>query len=86
MASLATLGQARHNVGRVPELDFFVRKLFGEAVHWSKQCKYNKAGEARPFPGRFSSAEEYLGQMQAHAALEFQVITLHCYWGVRCRT
>ena len=63
----------RHNVGRVPELDYFVRKLNGTEAWWGKQFPYTKAGEAKPIPNCLGTPTEYISQMQAHTALEFQV-------------
>ena len=69
----ARSGSSRHNVGRVPELDYFVRKLAGEDEwpHWD--LPYGKAGEAGALPDVHTSAAHYLTAMQAHTALEFQV-------------
>lgn len=64
----------RHNVGRVPELDYFARKLEDselQALKW--QLKYGKAGQALGgLPDVHASPSAYLTAMQAHTALEFQ--------------
>lgn len=67
----------RHNVNRLPELDYFLRKL--AAVLNDGECPrqwdlpYAKAGAAAALPDAFSSETAYLDAMQSAAALEFQV-------------
>lgn len=66
----------RHNVGRIPELDYFARKLAGPpeaAPQW--RLRYGKAGDVASggLPDVHASPEAYLTAMQAHTALEFQV-------------
>jgi hypothetical protein len=73
----AAPGSQRHNVGRVPELDYFARKLASdskgnEGSHW-RGLPYGKAGQAGALPDVHASPEAYLTAMQAHTALEFQV-------------
>jgi hypothetical protein len=64
---------ARHNVSRIPELDYFVRKLAApDEPRWTA-LDYAKAAEAKDLPNSFRDMEHYLRQMQAHTALEFQV-------------
>ncbi len=78
LGSFGSLGLSeRHNVSRVPELDYFVRKLAkdGDEPQWD--LPYGKAGSAVGLPTRFSSAEDYMNQAQAHTALEFQVSYLN---------
>lgn len=68
----------RHNVGRVPELDYFARKMTAKGKGkdgkppplWA--LPYGKAGEAGALPDTHPSPEAYLTAMQAHTALEFQ--------------
>lgn len=67
----------RHNAARLPELDYFCRKLAsalndGECPqHW--HLPYAKAGAAAALPDAFASESAYLDVMQSAAALEFQV-------------
>ena len=65
---------ARHNVSRIPELDYFVRKLAApdEPLRWTA-LDYAKAAEATGLPNSFRDMDHYLKRMQAHTALEFQV-------------
>lgn len=65
----------RHNVARLPELDYFARKLDQSndgqpGPKWD--LPYAKAGRATSLPDSFSSISAYLDAMQAGAALEFQ--------------
>lgn len=51
-------GSQRHNVGRVPELDFFARKLAagkkgGDGAHWHRP--YGMAGQAAALPDAHAS-------------------------------
>ncbi|PRW58176.1 DNA helicase [Chlorella sorokiniana] len=67
---------SRHDVDRLPELDYFCRKLAsvlndGECPpQW--RLPYAKAGAAAGLPDAFSSDGAYLDAMQSTAALEFQ--------------
>lgn len=72
---MRTAGSDHHNVGRIPELDYFARKLAGpeeEAPEW--RLPYGKAGHvaAGGLPDVHASPTAYLTAMQAHNALEFQ--------------
>ncbi|PSC73904.1 hypothetical protein C2E20_2879 [Micractinium conductrix] len=62
----------RHNVSRVPELDYFARKLARkeQAPQWC--LPYGKAGQALGLKDAYDSPTQYLGTMQAHTTLEFQ--------------
>ena len=66
---------ARHNIGRVPELDYFARKLAGHPTPAKWLLPYGKAGDVAPegLPNVHASRAAYLTAMQAHTALEFQV-------------
>lgn len=72
-ARLGRLDLSRHNISRIPELDFFVRKLARDREEALWDLPYSKAGAAAALPERFASAKDFLSQMQAHTALEFQV-------------
>ncbi|EFN53165.1 expressed protein [Chlorella variabilis] len=63
----------RHNVGRIPAIDYFARKLAkgSSEEHW-RGLTFGKAGEAAALPDVHASPEAYLTDMQAHTALEFQ--------------
>jgi hypothetical protein len=69
----ARSASSRHNVGRVPELDYFARKLVEKEEKLQWVLPYAKAGEAGALPDVHASAAHYLTAMQAHTALEFQV-------------
>lgn len=67
---------SRHNVGRVPELDYFARKLAGPSqvtTEWT--LPFGKAGDVAVggMPDVHGSPRAYQHTMQAHTALEFQV-------------
>ena len=66
----------RHNVSRVPELDYFARKLARkeQAPQWC--LPYGKAGQALGLKDAYDSPTQYLGTMQAHTTLEFQARAL----------
>lgn len=74
-ARLGRLDLSRHNISRIPELVFFVRKLARDREEALWDLPYSKAGAAAALPEQFASAEDFLSQMQAHTALEFQVCT-----------
>jgi hypothetical protein len=63
----------RHNVNRLPELDYFCRKVNQEEdpPHWD--LPYAKAGAAGALPDSFATVGAYLDAMQSMAAIEFQV-------------
>lgn len=63
----------RHNVNRLPELDYFCRKVNQEEdpPHWD--LPYTKAGAAGALPDSFATVGAYLDAMQSMAAIEFQV-------------
>ena len=70
----AAPASGRHNVGRIPELDYFARKLARkDSPEW--KLPYGKAGDVAPggLPDVHASQAAYLSAMQAHTALEFQV-------------
>ncbi|KAL4439787.1 hypothetical protein ABPG75_002788 [Micractinium tetrahymenae] len=74
-APASAAGGGRHNVGRIPELDYFARNLAGpptQAPEW--WLPYGKAGDVAPggLPDMHASPQAYLTAMQAHTALEFQ--------------
>lgn len=68
----------RHNVGRIPAIDYFARKLAkgSSEEHW-RGLTFGKAGEAAALPDVHASPEAYLTDMQAHTALEFQARSSH---------
>lgn len=62
-------------MGRIPELDYFARKLAGpveKAPEW--RLPFGKVGDVAPggLPDVHASTTAYLTAMQAHTALEFQ--------------
>jgi hypothetical protein len=69
----ARSASSRHKVGRVPELDYFARKLATKEEKQQWALTYGKSGEAGALPDVHASAAHYLTSMQAHTALEFQV-------------